>query len=78
MRISFGEMTGPASNTRQQDTCPVCGDKMGRIEQGEIDGQSARYYVHTDLSEIKEYCVENCDGKSAQVKRGNRAFSAAD
>lgn len=63
---------------RTAESCPVCGQSIGRIESGNIDGQAARYYIHTDLVGKKEYCVESCGGESATVARGTKAQTNAD
>jgi len=55
--------------TRIAGRCPVCGDGFGRRELVENNGVEGHQHWHTDLVDVKEYCIEYADGSVATVEQ---------
>jgi len=47
---------------RRDGRCPSCGDRYGRREMIESDGLPGAKYIHTELVDEEEACVEWADG----------------
>lgn len=55
---------------RDQDGCPECEKRVGRVGEDQREGRRILVYWHTDLPWYQEYCVEYPDGTTEHHQEG--------